>query len=155
MPILNTDWITLSCRTSKASKELIIMASITEEQEKQLDNGSLTLVTRNKRTFIIDASNKPVYGTIDFSTNSDDYIRLEEMDWLNYLTFGGIAVPSDYDYKTHTCHSPINTYRYYDTVNPAILAQYKHACIGKPERVCIFKYWINDYTGTGRLLSSN
>ena len=142
MPIMNTALV-ISCRSiSKLEKEVILIAPITEEQEKSLDKGFLRYKD-SECTFDIDASCKPIYGPIDFTTGSDDYQVLETMNWLDHLTGIGIVVPSDYNYEEHCCYSPLKTARYYDTTNPAVVAQYKYACLGKPERVCIFRKRIN------------
>ena len=138
MPIM-TDALVISCRSiSKTEKEVILIAAITEEQEKELDKGFLKYKD-SKSTFNIDSSCKPIYGPIDFTTGSDDYNVIETMNWLDHLTSIGIIVPSDYNYEEHCCYSPYKRPRYYDTTNPAIVAQYKYACLGKPERVCIFR----------------
>lgn len=115
------------------------MIPITEHEEKKLDTGEL-IWSRENITFHITGANKPIYGEIDFTTDSDDYYQLEEMTWLNHLISFGIPVPSDYNYKEHCVYSPINAVRWYDTVDPAIVAQYVHARLGKPKRCCIFKF---------------
>lgn len=124
---------------NKFEQESIIMVSITDEQEKRLDDeGSLFLI-QNDKEFFIEKENKPIYGQIDFNTNSDDYNVLETMNWLDDLTALGIPIPSNYNYKEHCCYSPTRKYKYYDTTNPAKVAQFLHASMGKPERVCIFR----------------
>jgi hypothetical protein len=129
----------ISCRSiSKTEKEIILIAAITEEQEKQLDKGFLKYED-DDCIFKIDSSCKPIYGPIDFHTGSDDYCVLETMNWLDHLTGVGVIIPSDYNYEEHCCYSPLKKARFYDTTNPAKVAQYKHACLGKPERVCIFR----------------
>lgn len=132
-------FITIACHSiNKTQIESVIMIPITEKEEQELDNGVLHYVRENI-DIVIDSKSKPIYGEIDFHTNSDDYKVLETMDWLDYITLCGIHVPANYNYEEHCCYSPIRRYKTYDTVNPAVVAQYKHAFIGKPQRVCIFK----------------
>lgn len=114
------------------------MIPISEKEEKALDNGNL-VCERGGFKYSIDSSHVICYGEIDFSDNSEDFQVISAMNWLDHLTQQGIAVPSDYNYKEHCCYSPIKCYRYYDTTNPAIVSQYAHACLGKPQRVCIFR----------------
>ena len=92
-----------------------------------------------KYEFIIEPANKPIYGLIDFTTNSDDYHVLETMNWLDWVTMFGIVIPANYDYEHHCCYSPIKIPRTYDTSNPAKVAQYLHGCLGKPQFTLIFR----------------
>lgn len=139
MPLTTAGYQVICSRSiSKYVTELIIMIPITEEEEKELDSG-LLVTKKGDFTFTIEGNNIICYGEIDFNTNSDDYYVLEDMRWLEHLTGIGICVPADYNYKEHTCYSPIRHTRYFDTTNSAIVAQYKHAVLGKPQRCCIFK----------------
>ncbi len=138
MPVLGGYQVICSRSINKMEQESIIMIPITEKEEKSLDNGYLHWV-REEGEFVIDNTNKPIYGNIDFNTNSDDYNVIENMNWLDYRITLGIHVPSNYDYKEHCCYSDTKRYKTYDTLNPAVVTQYKHALMGKPERVCIFR----------------
>lgn len=123
---------------SKREKEVVVIIPITEKEEKQLDTGSLT-TTRNDQIFNIESNQIICYGEINFHTNSDDYDTIEQMKWFDYLDAKGISIPSDYDYEEHCCYTPNKKVRWYETFNPAVLAQYYHARLNKPQRVCIFK----------------
>ena len=114
------------------------MIPISEKEELALDNG-LLVTTRNGFTFSIDKSTVICYGEIDFHDNSDDYNAIQCMNWLDHLGVLGICVPSNYDYDKHCCYSPNKFCKFYDTTNPAIVAQYIHARLGKPQRCCIFR----------------
>lgn len=114
------------------------MIPISEKEEKLLDNGFLRTV-RNGFSFGIDKRNVICYGEIDFRDGSDDFEVIQGMNWLDHIMGLGICVPSDYNYEEHCCYSPTKRYRYYDTSNPAIVAQYFHGRLGKPQRCCIFK----------------
>ena len=122
----------------KRECESIVMIPITESEEKQLDDGFLQ-TKKGDQQFTIDRKDIICYGEIDFHTNSDDYSTIENMKWLDYLGFQGLCLPSDYNYEEHACYPPNNRLRYYETFNPAVVAQYKHAYLGKPKRCCIFK----------------
>lgn len=138
MPSDRTYYVMSSHFSNNKGKESIIMIPITEDEEHKLDKGSLNAVRDNQK-FFISSDNIICYGNIDFSNSSDDMDVISGMNWLNHLSFQGIAVPSDYDYENHCCYPPGKYIRYYDTTNPAIVAQYAHGCLGKPERCCIFK----------------
>lgn len=139
MPIISTGY-TMICHRSitKTDTQCIYMIDISEEDELKLDKGLLIKEVKDK-VFSIPSSDVICYGEIDFRTNSDDYLAISCMNWLDYLGVFGIPVPSDYDYDEHCCNSPLNVYRWYDTTNPAIVSQYIHGCLGKPKRCCIFK----------------
>lgn len=141
MPIMKNYYVMTYRTLTNKSKELIIMIPITEEEELKLDKGNLQKDINGKSVNI--ALNKVIcYGKIDFSYSSDDLTTIANMNWLDHLIERGITVPSDYDYNTHSCYPPKRRIRNYDTTNPAVLSQYVHACLNKPERCCIFKHII-------------
>lgn len=114
------------------------MIPISEKEELALDKGLLH-TTRNGFTFTIESKDVICYGEIDFHDGSDDFEVIQGMNWLNWVCGLGVCVPSDYDYEEHCCYSPNKSYRFYDSSNPAVVAQYFHGRLGKPKRVCIFK----------------
>ena len=114
------------------------MIPITDKEEQELDKGVLHTV-KSEFVFNIESRNVICYGEINFHDNSEDFNVIENMNWLSWVCGLGVCVPSDYNYEEHCCYSPMKHYRYYDTSNPAIVAQYFHARLGKTERVCIFK----------------
>lgn len=130
----------MSSRSSNSKgKESIIMIPITEDDEQKLDKGSLRVIIDSKEFFIF-PNNVICYGEIDFSNDSEDMNTISNMNWLDHLTLRGVTVPSDYNYEDHCCYPPGKYIRYYDTTNPSIVAKYAHACLGKPQRCCIFKH---------------
>ena len=143
MPITDLDYqVICSHSISKIERELIIITPISEKEEANLDslsNDNFITITRGNQDYTIENRNVIAYGQIDFHQGSDDFNALENMTWLNYLTTRGICIPSDYNYDEHCCYTPTNMYRYYDSTNPAYVAQYYHARLGKPERCLIFK----------------
>lgn len=139
MPLTDLTYqVICSHSISKVETELVIMIPISEQEELAIDKG-LLITTRNGFKFAIDKSTVICYGEIDFHDNSDDFDVIQGMNWLDHLGALGICVPSDYNYEEHCCYSPNKSYRYYDTTNPAVVAQYMHARLGKPQRCCIFK----------------
>lgn len=139
MPLTDLTYQVICSRSiSKVETELIIMIPISEKEELALDKG-LLVTNRDGFQFTIDKSTVICYGEIDFHDGSDDFNVIQDMNWLDHLGALGICVPSDYVYEEHCCYSPIKSYRYYDTTNPAVVAQYMHARLGKPQRCCIFK----------------
>ena len=139
MPLTDLQYQVICSRSiSKVETELIIMIPISEKEEAALDKG-LLVTKRDGFQFTIDKSTVICYGEIDFHDSSDDFDVIQGMNWLDHLGLLGIGVPSDYNYEEHCCYSPIKSYRYYDTTNPAVVAQYMHARLGKPQRCCIFK----------------
>ena len=131
MPSDRTYYVMTSHSSNNKDKKSIIMIPISEAEEQELDNGSLNVV-RDNREFSILAKDIICYGEIDFSNDSEDMDTIANMNWLDHLNFQGITVPSDYDYEEHCCYPPGKYIRFYDTTNPAIVARYAHACLGKP-----------------------
>lgn len=138
MPIIK-DYQTLICRTESTSKISVMMTYITEDEEHELDNNRPIIIKRGNITFMVNPQTVYCYGEIDFNTNSEDYKTLATFNWLDHLTDRGIGIPANYNYKTHTCVTPLRQYQYYDTVKPEVVAQYLHGVLGKPERTLIFK----------------
>ena len=139
MPLTDLTYQVICSRSiSKVETELVIMIPISEKEEAALDKG-LLVTKRDGFQFTIDKSTVICYGEIDFHDSSDDFDVIQGMNWLDHLGALGVCVPSDYSYEEHCCYSPIKSYRFYDTTNPAVVAQYIHARLGKPQRCCIFK----------------
>lgn len=141
MPSNKEYYVMTSRSSSNRSKESIIIIPITEADERRLDKGTLHAVRGDQEFFIL-PDNIICYGKIDFSNSSEDLDTISNMNWLDHLVLKGVTVPSDYNYEEHCCYPPGKYIRYYDTTNPATIAKYVHACLGKPERCCIFKQTI-------------
>ena len=139
MPLTDLQYQVICSRSiSKVETELIIMIPISEKEELALDKG-LLVTKRNDFMFTIDKSTVIAYGEIDFHNSSDDFDVIQGMNWLDTVQGLGVIIPANYDYKEHCCYSPYKFYTQYDTSNPALVAQYFHARLGKPKRCCIFK----------------
>lgn len=140
MPIMK-DYHMLSVNKD-VEKNIIMtfMTYITEEDEKVLDKGEVLHLVRGDMEFNITPKKVYCYGHVDFTKDSSDYNIISDFDFLNFLNDVGIHIPSDYNYKTHECCSPINRIRWTETWNPAEVAQYAHARLGKPERIVLFRH---------------
>lgn len=139
MPI-SKDYVILDCHTIKGKVEYVIMTYITEEEEQELDKGVELHLTRGNRRFTVNNTNVYCYGEVNFNKGSDDMKQLRSFSFLDYLVGVGVKIPADYDYDKHVCYSPIKSYMITETFKPDILAIYKHGCLGKPERIALFRY---------------
>lgn len=116
----------------------VIMAGITEEQEKDLDNGKIITIETSIGCFDVNPDMCYCYGELDLSPNSKDINRIYEAHWFdNFNT--NIHLVSEYDYETHSVTSDIPGGRWYESFNPKHYIPYLHGCIGKPKRIVIFK----------------
>lgn len=135
MPI-NTE-IQLLCKVkSKGSINKIYMAPITEEQEVLIRKSCEINIEVNNNVYKVNPNRVWCFGKIDL-TDKHDIDGIESFDWFDD-TVNGVYIPSDYDYNTHTCSSPLPQYRFYETWHNINIVRYKHACLGKPERIVIF-----------------
>lgn len=115
------------------------MTSITEEEEQQLDDGKELILKRGNISFRIHCNNIYCYGEVNFNKGSDDCNQIATFDFLDYLDWKGIVIPSDYDYEHHECHSPLKCYRWTETWRPDVLARYAHGCLNKPKHIVLFR----------------
>ena len=138
MPIFQ-DYYVLISRIDKSCREQVIITYITEEEEQQLDKGKQVTLNRGNTLFQVHGNNIYCYGEVDFHEGSDDCKQIATFNFLDYLGWKGIVLPSDYHYDTHECHSPLRSYRWYETWQPDVLARYAHACLNKPKRIVLFK----------------
>lgn len=138
MPIFQDYYILIS-RIDTNHKEQVIMTYITEEEEQELDERNELTLKRNNIIFQIHSNNVYCYGEVNFKEGSDDCKQIATFNFLDYLGWKGVMLPSDYHYDTHECHSPLTSYRWYETWQPDVLARYAHGCLNKPERIVLFR----------------
>uniref|UniRef100_A0AAU8MJT9 Uncharacterized protein n=1 Tax=Geladintestivirus 5 TaxID=3233137 RepID=A0AAU8MJT9_9CAUD len=138
MPIFQDYYILIS-RTDTSHKEQVIMTYITEEEEQKLDEGKELILKRGNASFQIHGNNVYCYGEVDFHKGSDDCKQIATFNFLDYLGWKGIVIPSDYDYDLHECHSPLKCYRWTETWKPDVLVRYVHGCLNKPKRIVLFR----------------
>jgi len=136
---VNKPFQIITCHTEKGRTCEIIMTYLTEEEEYKIDNDEVVKLERGSVTFEVSKSKIYAYGEIDFRTGSEDYEVLADMTWLNHCTLRGVNVLSNYNYKHNTATSDIPSGRYYDSMSPEVVAQFKHGQLGKPKRTVIFK----------------
>lgn len=140
-PVYQTkDFYTMVSRFDSGVAIRTIMTYITPEEEQALDDKKTITIDRGSRRFEISPKDVYCYGHIDFRSGSDDYKQLAKMKFLNHLSFCGIWIEANYDYKKHCCYSPIRRKQWYDTTRPEVLAQYTHGVLGKPKLCIIFNH---------------
>ena len=139
MPVRKGSFMIISRTKIGNVKEKVIMAEITEKQFHAIKHGDDIILKNYGRTSKIAPEQVYCFGNIDFSKGSDDLETIDTFNWFDHLMAKGVSVPSDYDYDTHTCLSPLKTYRYYETFKPSIAARYAHAFLGKPKYTIIYK----------------
>lgn len=138
MPIFQ-DYHILISRIDTNHREQVIMTYITEEEEQKLDESKELVIERGNMIFQVHHNNIYCYGEVNFKEGSDDCKQIATFNFLDYLGWKGVMLPSDYHYDTHECHSPFTSYRWYETWQPDVLARYAHGCLNKPERIILFR----------------
>lgn len=129
-----------SCDISSSIR--IVITRITEEEEKDLDNNKSILIKRGSNQFDINPDNCIAFGDLDLSPNSKDIKTLCNSKVFSNFDIN-LFVLSKYNYDTHTVTSDIRGGRWHTTKDPNVFLPYIHGCIGKPERVVIFKEYEN------------
>lgn len=155
MPLpVRKDYFTMTYRIKGRVVESLVMTSITEKEENDIDDEKSIVITRGDIMFTIHPRDIECYGEINFNKGSDDYDKLAMFPWLDHLTIRGVSIPSRYNYDKHSGYRviPSKYLTWIDTTCPEKLAQYAHGFIGKPNRVVIFKRTTNRvYNGNNRL----
>ena len=140
MPVFKAYHLLSSYRDINKRKVMIYMTYITEEDENILDNNKELNIVRDDLKFKINLNNTYCYGEVDFTNDSDDMYNIENFNFLDYLTgFSGIPIRNGYDYDNHECTSVEQRCGWTETWNPAVLAQFAHGCLGKPDRIVLFR----------------
>ena len=129
----------ITCRSDKLGKYSVNITGITEEQELALDNGKHIELRRDGLVYNVNPKKVFCYGNIDFHTNSEDFETLNTFDWLDDSK-DPCYLPTMYNYDKHCGYAKdkIHGWLWTETYDNARVAQWKHACIGKPERSIIF-----------------
>lgn len=115
------------------------MIPINEDEEKLIDNIDKSTLTfhRGNRSFSIQMRDIYCYGEVDFN-NKETLDKIEEFNFLDYLGAIGVHIYSRYDYKSHSCTSPMRRCMWTETWSPAHLAKMAHGYLGKPQRILLF-----------------
>lgn len=126
-----------------------VITSLTDEEEKQLDNGETITIKRPSGCadehdvyFVINPKDCYGYGDLKFDGSNNDLKDIEILDWFRKY-YVKIFVPSEYDYNTHTVTSDLRTGRWFDTSNPKTFLPYMYACLDKPDKVVIFREYLD------------
>ena len=114
----------------------IIMTSLTEDEEKAIDDKKVIRLVRGKYEYTLDPNCVYCYGDVNFGKNSSDMNTIAKFD---FSYDRGLFVPANYNYETHTAMSDIDKYKMYDTTDIATIVRYAHGCLNKPKKVIIFK----------------
>ena len=138
MPICK-DYHIINHRRDTVSPETVYMTWISDEEELKIDKQQTIKLERGKRIFVIQPRQIFCYGIIDFDNDSEDMEELDNMSFFDHLIQHGQRIPSNYDYKTHTCTSPKKFPMLTETWSCADYAKYAHGCLDKPKSVVIFK----------------
>lgn len=119
------------------------MIPITENEENLIDNiGKETLhFHRGTRSFSVQMKDIYCYGEVDFN-DKETLNKIEEFSFFNYFNTKGVCVYSNYDYKSHSCTSPIRKLMLTETWSPTYLTKMAHGYLGKPQRILLFNQTI-------------
>lgn len=126
-----------------------VMTYLSDGEERLLEAGETITIKRKSLSvdehdvyFVVDPKNCFGYGDLKFDNSNDDLRNIEELNWFKKYYFK-IFMPSNYDYNTHTVTSDIKGGKYYDTTNPRVFLPYLHGCLNKPEKVVIFREYLD------------
>lgn len=139
MPIFKDYHLLSSHKEIGQHKIMIYMTYITKEDEELLDNNKELELVRGNLKFKVNLNNTYCYGEVDFHNGSDDMYDIEDFNFLDYLNTSGIHIRNGYDYENHECTSVEQRCGWTETWNPAIVAQFAHGCLGKPDRIILFR----------------
>lgn len=121
------------CRSNDVIKTVVVMISITEEQEKEIDDNGYIDINNLK----VAANNIYCYGNIDIN-NDDDAEAIIKFDLIgkgdddNYVYSG-------YDYEKGIVKFDGNVAKMHPISDRIEWFKYNYLLIGKPERVLIYK----------------
>lgn len=129
----------MSKNVSSLRTKLTVMIPINEDEEKLIDNIDKSTLTfhRGNRSFSIQMRDIYCYGEVDFN-NKETLDKIEEFNFLDHLGAVGVHIYSRYDYKSHSCTSPMRRCMWTETWNPVELAKMAHGYLGKPQRILLF-----------------
>ena len=120
----------------------IMLMEITEEQENELDNNKSISIEKGSYKFNIEPDMCYAYGKLDLSPNSKDIENIYKANWFSNFDIN-IFIPSEYNYEDNSVTSDIKGGRVYGTSNVKKYLPFLYASINKPERVVIFKEYLN------------
>lgn len=124
---------------TKNSIKATFMIAISEKEEAEIDNIDKNTIQfhRGNKTFNVTKKDIYCYGEIDFDDEST-LNQINDFTFLNYLDEVGVPIPSNYDYKTHSCTSPKRNYLWAESWDTLELTKMAHGYLGKPQRILLF-----------------
>lgn len=126
-------------RTDKKVGNIVIrMTYLTVEEEEEIDKNNNIVLTREEKQYHIDKNNIKGYGDIDLSNDSEDHNILKAQHWIDVSRFPGVIIPV-YDYNTGLMKTRNEIVQRTETWNCFDLVKYGHCCLGKPNKIIIFK----------------
>lgn len=134
-----TDYVIVHWKTVDKKVRKIFMAPITYEDELILDDGKPIFIEINERNVRLTNKSVICYGCVDFDTDSSDMAFVRNLRWCEGDGFRGTAMPSRYNYKNHTAVGDAHGMFWFDTCKSDDILRYKHGCLGKPERIVVWK----------------
>lgn len=113
----------------------IILSHITERQEQALIKGESIRMGNNT------ISNQEIYcyGKVDLD-NDNDLNAIENIE-INFNGIKGKIIPANYDFDNHMCTAINNLIGHSETYDILKIFKYGYGCIGKPERIIIYREW--------------
>lgn len=120
----------------------VVMTEISEREEQLLDSGKSLLLNRGRLSFNVDPDFCYAYGNLNIRPGSDELIQMNDADWFTRFYIRQF-LPSEYDFDNHIIHSDLPCGRWYDTDSLKSFLPYLYNCINHPERVVIFKEYLN------------
>ncbi len=116
----------------------IILTYLTDEEEARLEAQEDITITRGDLEFTIRTSLLYAYGNLDLTPKSELLKQMHDAPWLNRV-YVRHFMPSNYNFETHTSVANSKLGNWFDTDNPATFMPFLWNCIGRPEKVVIFK----------------
>lgn len=114
----------------------VCMIEIDEKEELKIDKlgDKILSLERGDRIFNITKDKIYCYGEVDFNSRED----LETIEDFKFVT-DYVQYITRYDYDKHCSYSFGKKPSWSETNSSAKLAKFAHGCLGKPERIILFK----------------
>lgn len=126
-----------------------VITFLTDDEEEQLDAGETITIKRPSGCadnhdvyFVVNPKDCYGYGDLKFDGSNNDLNDIEVLDWFRKY-YVRIFMPSEYNYEDHTVISDLRGGRWFDTNNPKVFLPYMYACLDKPEKVVIFREYLD------------
>ena len=128
----------LLSRTEDLYNNVMYMSYLTDEEEQELEENKEIHITRDNRTFFIDAKNIFGFGEMNFDEDSVDIDILDSQRWFSPNDSRGRIIPV-FDYKRALIKKENGSLKTFETWCNSEIAKYAYCCLGKPKKAIIFK----------------